>query len=103
MFGLFAAFGPISKQFSVERLRDLWISGSKMQVFSDNANATMVRFVPENHPEIPAVYSSGDGKLHLAMDGYVIMRSAQKTSGLPAQVDSLIEMSLPIRSNICRK
>ncbi len=91
MFGLFAAFGSISKQISAEILGGLWVSGSKMQVYSDNANFTMARFVPEQHPEKPIFFSSGNARSHLVIDGYVITQSAQKTSGLPAQVGSLIE------------
>jgi asparagine synthetase B (glutamine-hydrolysing) len=90
MFGLFAAFGPLSREFTEERIRGLWVPGSKMRVLSNNAEFMMARFTPENHLETPIVYSSGDDKLHLAMDGYVITRSAQKTSGLFPQVESLI-------------
>ena len=90
MFGLFAAFGPLSKDITEERIHAFRVPGSKMRVLSNNTDFLLARFVPENHPEIPAVYSSDDGKLHLAMDGYVITRSAQKTSGLLPQVESLI-------------
>jgi asparagine synthetase B (glutamine-hydrolysing) len=90
MFGLFAAFGPLSKDITEERILAFRVPGSKMRVLSNNTDFKMARFVPETHPEIPAVYSSDDGKLHLAMDGYVITRSAQKTSGLFPQVESLI-------------
>jgi asparagine synthetase B (glutamine-hydrolysing) len=90
MFGLFAAFGPISKDITEERILAIRVSGSKMRVLSNNTDFIMARFVPENHPEIPAVYSSDDGMLHMAMDGYVIARSAQNTSGLLPQVEALI-------------
>jgi asparagine synthetase B (glutamine-hydrolysing) len=62
-----------------------------MKIFSNNSNVTMARLAPESHPEKPVIYSSGDGSLHLSMDGYVITRRTQATSGIGVQVDSLVE------------
>ena len=91
MFGLFAVFGPVIREFPVERFRDIWVPNSQMEILSNNTNFVMARFTPENHPEKPTFYSSGDDNLHLAIDGYVITQSAQTTSGLRAQVDSLMK------------
>jgi asparagine synthetase B (glutamine-hydrolysing) len=91
MFGLFAAFGPISREYASDRIKALWIPGSKMEIVSNRVDYKIARFVPENHQNIPEFYSSGDGKLQMALDGYVITESAQKISGLEAQVGSLIE------------
>lgn len=52
---------------------------------------TIARFTPENHPENPDIYSSGDDNLHLSIDGYVITRKPQTASGIRVHVDSLIE------------
>jgi len=91
MFGLFAAFGPIIHELSEGRIRDAWVPESQMRLFSNISNITVARFTPGNHPDHPVFYSSGDGNLHLTLDGYVITRSAQGKSGIRAQVASLIE------------
>lgn len=91
MFGLFAAFGTMMQDFSAERLRAIWGPVAKAKTFSNRSNVTMTHWVPENHPEKPAVYSSGDDMFHLVVDGYVITGSGRTTIGLSAQIDSLLD------------
>lgn len=91
MFGLFGVFGPVTRDFPVERFRDLWVPNSKLSVKSNNTSFAIARYVPEDHSENPTIHSSGDDNLYFAMDGYVITQSAQTTSGLHAQIESLVD------------
>jgi hypothetical protein len=91
MFGLFVAFGSISSKITEDCFRNIWVPDYRMNLSSNDADFSMARFVPANHPEQPVFHSSEDHNFQMVMDGYVITKTAQNISGFHPQADSLME------------